>query len=191
AGWRGALLRFGERIFGHSRANANRNANAPRDSGLKLLKLRNAESERHAREMEKLGRAGGPSSLPSYYDYEHQFGPVPAQRTERWSAQSGSMYSQVTGMPRRAAEPRMPVKNVEPMPSRFSWTTSGSSVHRSPPPPPPPPPPPVPQTEAQKYAMSVSTPDGVGGMQRGMYWLEPMSTGSTGANSGSKNPFRK
>lgn len=163
--WRWRLLRFGERLFGHA---PSKRFIPPEQEGMRLKKMHAAEEGRHQRQLEKMG---GPSSLPSYYEHDQD---SPSQH--RYSGVSESLYSQVTGAPRRVPDPRQPVKDVPPMASRFSWTTAGSSVRRAPSP--------VQQTEAQKYAMSIRAPEGT---QPGMYWLEPVNTGT----SNSKNPFRK
>ncbi|THH15129.1 hypothetical protein EW146_g5300 [Bondarzewia mesenterica] len=162
--WRWRLLRFGERLFGHA---PSRRFVAPEQEEVRLTKIPGAEERRHRRQLEKLG---GSSALPSYYDYDHV-------HDRRQSTATESLYSQVTGAPRRTAEPRQPIKDVPPMASRFSWTTSGSSMRSAPSPP-------APQTEAQKYAMSVSAPQGT---EAGLNRLEPSNTGS----SSSRNPFRK
>lgn len=203
--WKFRLMRFGERLFGHA---PTRMMNPVEEEEMQLMKMRNVEQERHLREMKKLG---GPSSLPSYYDFKDQDdhdlrsssshsrpssyyppGSRAYQDDNRMSpSRSESIYSQVTGMPRKTPDPRQPVKEMgtgltaaPPLPnmgSRFSWTTQDtkSSRRRSPESLAPPPQ----ATEAQEYVRRVRTPEG----ERGAYWLEPTNTGA----SASKNPFRR
>ncbi|KAH7928138.1 growth factor receptor domain-containing protein [Leucogyrophana mollusca] len=173
------LVRFGEKLFGHTPSQPR-----PDSDEIALWKLRAAEEARHNREMEKLvgayeySRAGSsraPSPLPSLYDHKHY---APEHDSHRLSG--GSMYSAMTGIPRRGPEPRQPVK-TNPLTSRFSSTTLGSSVHKKPstkardltPAKP---------TDAEAYAASVR---GESPEPRGSYWITPTSTG------GSRNPFRK
>ncbi|KAI0317494.1 insulin-like growth factor binding protein [Amylostereum chailletii] len=170
--WRFRLLRFGERLFGHK---PSRIVDPRQEEELKMMKLRNAEEERHAQTM---GKLGGSSHLPSYYDRP------PSPDSRRISSNySDSIYSQITGVPRKGPQPRQPVKTMQPMASRFSWTTAGTSSRRQPPPPV------IPQTEAQRYAHSMRTltpsPEEEA---RGTYWLKPSPTGGS---SESKNPFRR
>ncbi|KAH9890512.1 insulin-like growth factor binding protein [Cubamyces lactineus] len=212
-GWRYRLVRFGERLFGHKKSQrwmvppeheedirmeklrAAEEARYGRD----VEKLRRESSMRTDRDLEKLigsyeySRAGSsraPSPLPSLRDYDgdrhshkaSSHGSDPRARVANDLAQE-SLYSQVTGQPRRAPEPRQPVRNAaDLLPSRFSNTTysswltpdptPGPQVHAAP-------------TPAQEYARSVTQ---LGAQpesppQRGAYWLQPTSTG------GSRNPF--
>ncbi|OCH83737.1 hypothetical protein OBBRIDRAFT_507709 [Obba rivulosa] len=110
-----------------------------------------------------------------------------AAREKRLSATSisgTSVYSQITGLPPRAPQPRQPTRGATvPLASRFSATTCSSGERdwdkvfldspRSQAP-----------TPAQEYARSVSQQqtqqDG-----RGANWLQPTNTGG----SGSRNPF--
>ncbi|VDB84516.1 unnamed protein product [Peniophora sp. CBMAI 1063] len=168
--WRWRLAEFGQRLFGGGNPEERRQR-----AGLKQLKLRNAEQERHALVM---GKLGGPSSLPSYHD--HSRASSLNGHGQRWSGgDHESFYSQVTGLPPRAPVPRQPVRDPAPMASRFSWTTVGTTPF------------PRYQTEAQRYAQSVRTaspvpsePEG----ERGSYWLKPNNTGAT---TQSTNPFRR
>jgi hypothetical protein len=150
--WRWRLVRFGEKLFGH-----NKSTRVPEESeDIKLMKMRDAEEARHEREMEKLvgtyeySRAGsrssrGPSTLPSLHDHSHH------RRDSQGSAtlSAESLYSQVTGMPRRMPEPRQPLKHGELPKSRFSlstFTSSNYSGKRKAPPP---------VTDAELYAQAV------------------------------------
>ncbi|KII89391.1 hypothetical protein PLICRDRAFT_53827 [Plicaturopsis crispa FD-325 SS-3] len=164
--WRWRLVRFGEKLFGH-KASRRVDVEQGRDMDMDMKRLRlreEAEEEAlHDREMEKIVGAyqySRASTLPSLHSYNHH-------QHRRLSADS--LYSQVTGLPRRTPEPRQPVKDKDPR-SRFSSTTVGSSLRSKPsmrsnnsaaPPMP---------TDAEAYAMS---------------WREPNHTG------GSKNPFRR
>lgn len=180
-------------------------------------KLRVAEDARHERDMDRLldayaypraGSSRAPSPLPSLRSYDgdrHSH-----KGSDRSHGSSGrrdgharlaeeSLYSQVTGQPRRAPEPRQPVRNASPPPapppmpprgrpdvpsSRFSgasttyssWLVPDPPVRHAP-------------TPAQEYARSVSQLDHVPEQQqRGAYWLQPSHTGGSG---GSRNPFLK
>lgn len=177
--WRWRLARFGERLFGHSRNPR------PESEEIALWKLRAAEEARHHKEMEKLIGAHGhsrsgsirPSSpLSSLHPYKRR-GSHDDTNTLCNRLSAGSMYTQVTGMARTGAEPRQPVKS-DPVTSRFSTTTLGSSVPKKPnvlkrqPSPNPP-------TPAEAYAASVrQSPE-----TDSMYWITPTNTG------GSRNPF--
>ncbi|KAJ7778743.1 insulin-like growth factor binding protein [Mycena maculata] len=206
--WRARLVRFGERLFGHAHSRA---APAPgittadvEGEAIKLMRMRNAEEARHHGEMEKLqlfgayeySRAGSvrassyrassshhsraPSTLPSLDGRDHPTA-VAAQMSR------SSMYSQLTGVPRNAPEPRQPVgKNLLAALHRYpsSVSSAGRSYMYSAPPearlvdvdslaP----------TEAQVYAdavrpaLAASPP---------MQWLQPTRTGTS-----SNNPFRR
>ena len=168
--WRLRLMRFGEKLFGHSPSQPR-----PDSEEIALWKLRAAEEARHNRELEKLieahgfSRAGSPheSKRLDPQDYE-------SYRSQRLSG--ASMYSELTGMPQRGPEPRQPVK-TNALTSRFSSTTLGSSMYKkqnltrrepfSP----------KPQTDAEAYAASVR--------------LSPPATVMPTNTGGSRNPFRK
>ncbi|OBZ75440.1 hypothetical protein A0H81_04911 [Grifola frondosa] len=188
--WRGRLLRFGERLFGHKRGQ--RWMLPAEGEDIRLEKLRAAEEARHEHNMEKLigayeySRAGSsrqPSPLPSLRDVQRRRSPPREQREEHYPAERlehDSLYSQVTGLPRRAPEPRQPVRNAaELLPSRFSNTTYSSweTLEMVQPAKPP--------TPAQEYARSVAQAQAQEEAPRGAYWLQPTNTGS------SHNPFRK
>jgi hypothetical protein len=162
--WRWRLVRFGERLFGHKASTR-----VVEDSDdIKLMKMRAAEEARHEHEMEKLvgayeySRSGtrssrGPPTVVSVHDHHHD-------SRDSVTLSADSIYSQVTGMPRRLPEPRQPLKNVDLPKSRFSLSTLGSSTHygkRKPPPP---------VTDAAAYAQAVR--------------MEKTSTGGS-------NPFRR
>jgi len=186
-GWRMRLLRFGERLFGHRQPNpAWVVPDEERD--IKLERMRATEDDRHFRTMEKRGgysRQGSrqPSPLPSLRDYRDDGWDAPKnQRGSLATMSNDSLYTHITGQPRRTPEPRQPARNArELLPSRFSDTTLGShdvrrleknraERDRSP-------------TPAQEYARSWMAQDEDTG--RGSYWLKPSDTGN------SKNPFRR
>ncbi|KAJ7611693.1 insulin-like growth factor binding protein [Roridomyces roridus] len=198
------FVRFRRKLFGGHRASRRRQAAdvAPpithedvESEAIKLMKMRNAEEARHHREMEKLELFGA-------YEYEH------SRRLSRASSNHApstlpplngpqnnladqvsrsSIYSQVTGMPRAAPEPRQPVnKALNRYPSSVS-SAGRSYMFRAP----------APEarlvdvdvpvvvpaaTEAQVYAQAVRPGLGNGGT----YWLEPHRTGTS-----SNNPFRR
>lgn len=198
-GWRARLVRFGERLFGHS--NRGRAAVLPVHHDLarediKLQNLRDSEDARHQREVESFidaydysskpeSRSSmAPSALPSRDGYHGQ------NVTHNPNRLSGhSLYSEVTGRPRQTAEPRQPVKK-DMLASRFSSSTLSSSysyrsrdrdrVVLAPTPPVP--------TDAEAYMMAVrpgldASPPSNGGS----HWIQPNHTGS----SSSRNPFRR
>nr|VWP02329.1 SnodProt1 [Ganoderma boninense] len=188
-----------------------------------LSARRRASALRHEKEMDgildayeysRAGSSRAPSPLPSLHSYEddrhsHKGSsrgsdsdrnrgrkPVPVHDLTQ-----ESLYSQVTGQPRRAPEPRLPLRGRDVPPadvphSRYSGSTTYSSWLL--------PDPPAdhsrlgagtPPTPAQEYARSVSQqghrPGELEGQnqnapQRGAYWLHPAHTGSSG---GSRNPF--
>ncbi|KAI0933443.1 hypothetical protein AcV5_005588 [Taiwanofungus camphoratus] len=187
--WRWRLMRFGERLFGHT--PMQRWVVPEENDEVRLEKLRAAEEARYDRDMEKLigsyeySKAGSyrqPSPLPSLREYDGRQSnrrEAPHHASNRLSAGSlsaGSLYTQVTGMPRRAPEPRQPVKKgADMLPSRFSDTTYGTSEEVFDPPKAP--------TPAQEYARSVTQAQQ--DPPRGSYWMRPINTGP------SRNPFRR
>lgn len=89
----------------------------------------------------------------------HPSSQAPADKgPKRLSGASASMYSQITGLPRRTPEPRVPLKEQDRLQSRFStstWNTvSTSSTGKTRRELLPPPPPPLP-TEAEAYMRAV------------------------------------
>ncbi|OAX36075.1 hypothetical protein K503DRAFT_744939 [Rhizopogon vinicolor AM-OR11-026] len=175
--WRWRLARFGEKLFGHSRREP-----LPESEEIALWKLRAAEEARHHTEMEKLigGSSRSPSPLPSLHHYKRRGSHDYSDAHSSGRLSAGSMYSQVTGMPRTGPEPRQPVK-TNPLTSRFSTTTFGSSVCKKPSVSHHELTPHMPPTDAEAYAASVRQspePDT-------SYWITPTNTG------GSRNPFRK
>ena len=191
--WRWRLVRFGEKLFGH---NASRKVVpvpvSEENEDIKLTKLRDAEEARHNREMENLigsyeySRTGSRSSRAPTSLYDHRTRDShPPSHSSRLSG--GSLYSQVTGMPRQTPEPRQPIKK-DLMSSRLSSSTLSSSIYSSgkdrelvPPPPIP-----MPRTDAEAYAMAVRPGLALSPPSQGAYWMESMNTGNS-----SRNPFRK
>ena len=157
--WRWKLVRFGERLFGHAPSQRVYAQDEPEE--IRLKKLRAAEEARED-DMEKLTG-----------NYEHSRAEsrrAPSRDSQAFSdssqghsirLSSGSLYSRVTGMPRRTAEPRQPVKNANVLSSRFSMTTLGSDKSQ-------PKLSPLPSTEAEAYAASVrESPE-----PRGAPWMK-------------------
>lgn len=193
-----------------------------------LEKMRLAESERHERDMARLraselrhehdmdklldaydytraGSSRAPSPMPSLRSYDsdrhsHKASSRGSNKalTANDKLAQESLYSQVTGQPRRAPEPRQPVRGIPDVPSsRFSQSTTYSSWLA------PDPPSQSPPTPAQEYARSVSQlamlaqvdqpappqpqpqpqPWQQQQEQRGAYWLQSTHTGGT------RNPF--
>ncbi|PIL33018.1 hypothetical protein GSI_04467 [Ganoderma sinense ZZ0214-1] len=158
-----------------------------------LPSLHSYDDDRHSHKASSRGSSSG-----SDRDRDHARGrkPVPVHDLTQ-----ESLYSQVTGQPRRAPEPRLPLRGRDAPPadvphSRYSGSTTYSSWLL--------PDPPAdrsglgagagaPPTPAQEYARSVSQQGhragelgGQDAPQRGAYWLHPAHTGSSG---GSRNPF--
>ena len=207
-GWRGRLVRFGERLFGHRRTHlARAQPHAPYayaiSKPMPMDELRVAEEAQHERDVDKLldaydySRAGssrGPSPLPSLHDYGHAPDtkrPLDApHRLSAFSLSNESLYSHVTGQPRTGPQARQPVRAVRDLlPSRFSFSTASASPQRSPEAIPPPLPGmggERPMTPAQEYARLVSLQSSQPQPQsRGTYWVERTDTGN------SRNPFRQ
>ncbi|KAF8156715.1 TNFR/NGFR cysteine-rich region family protein [Crassisporium funariophilum] len=150
--WRWRLIRFGEKLFGHTRSRR-----APQivhlgpvreeSEGIKLSKLRAAEEARGTslgapsrgnggsgaeEDMVKLiGSYNRPASPePSkYHPYHTRLTAADQRSISDGSSQHSapSMYSQVTGAPRRVPDPRQPLK--KDLTSRFSLSTYGSAEH--------------------------------------------------------------
>jgi hypothetical protein len=107
--WRWQLVRFGEKLFRH---NASRRA-FPMEN--RSSRLRAAEEARHRSDVDKL--AGS-------YHYSKRSAPLQSNShhhrplSDSTQLSAPSIYSQMTGVPRRTPEPRQPVKG-DPQ-SRFS-----------------------------------------------------------------------
>ncbi|KAI0085954.1 hypothetical protein BDY19DRAFT_986857 [Irpex rosettiformis] len=188
------LVRFGEKLFGHKRS---RMVPAYDVEQVRMEKMRSAEEDQYNRDMDKLldsydySRAGssrGPSPLPSLKDYEYHRERA-RKRLSGVSLTHDSIYSQVTGLPRRGPEPRQPVRNARDLlPSRFSDTTSDKSGPQGSPPPtmeellktsrPPTPA----QEFARQYTLNQNQQQPAT-EARGAYWVTPNQTGN------SHNPF--
>lgn len=171
--WRLRLIRFGEKLFGRSPSEPR-----PDSEEIALWKLRASEEARHHREMEKLMDAYGFSRSNSPHESKRmELDDHESYRSHRLSG--GSLYTEVIGMPQRGPEPRQPVK-TNPLTSRFSSTTVGSSVHKKPSSTRREPFPPKLQTDAEAYASSIRQSPQASGKSHS---VTPMNTG------GSRNPF--
>jgi hypothetical protein len=206
--WRRRVL---WRLFGR-RAQPIQLVVPPQDDSeaIKLMKIRNAEEARHHHEMEKLQlygayeystRSGAPSALPSLHDDRH----LDHHRDSSWSgsglglnrlsSSDGSIYSQITGMPRKAPEPRQPVRDRDgagrlmPPTSRFSMSTKSSEGRRV-------------KTEDTVADMPLvdidfdeedkkSAAEQYAKDMREQKSLVPASTGGSSSSFGSRNPFRR
>ncbi|KAL0947667.1 hypothetical protein HGRIS_013755 [Hohenbuehelia grisea] len=173
--WRWRLVRFGEKLFGHSRSHRAH----PETEEMKLMKLRAAEEARYERDMDKL--------LDSY-DYERAGSSrSPVTRSEKRDMprhlSANSLFSEVTGARRRGPDARQPVK-TDHTSSRLSASTLGSYMYTSPPRDTHAPPVPALPTDAQTYA-DANRPVVASPPAQGAYWMQPVKTGS------STNPFRK
>jgi hypothetical protein len=154
-GWRGklgALFSRGPRIPKEEKV------------ALRVARLRNLEEERHMARLGKLGVLAQSSSVP------------PSQYARSVAGETGSLYSQVTGVPPRAPMPRQPVllgaRSVER--GSESWRYSGTTISSS-----------RSITDAQRYVKSVEDRDELDeGGSHGGYSGHPAGTGS-------RNPFRK
>lgn len=174
--WRLRLVRFGERLFGRSPSQ-----HRPDSEEIALWKLRAAEEARHNLELEKLIGAYGFSRASSPHEPKR----VESQDYESYHSHQrlsgASLYSVTTGMPQSGPEPRQPVK-TNPLTSRFSSTTFGSSVHKNQSLTRREPFSPKPQTDAQMFAASVRlSPQAT----RESCQVKPTNTGGS-----RNNPFR-
>jgi len=149
-GWRGKLA-----------ALFSRGPRIPKEEkvALRVARLRNIEEERHMAALGKLGVSAPPS------------------RYARSAAgETGSLYSQVTGVPKRVPVPRIPVSTHRGDVERGSesWRYSGTTISSS-----------RSITAAQQYVKSVEERDELDrGGSDGGYSGAPAGTGS-------RNPFRK
>lgn len=169
--WRARFLRF----FGHH--PPRREWMVPDEE--RDVKLARLHKQQHYAPVET---RDGPEPL------DHDDDGWEARRNQRRSLvtmSSESLYTHITGQPRRMPEPRQPARNARDLlPSRFSDTTLGSHEilqlkkdlaererERA-------------LTPAQEYARSWMV-QGDDESRRGSYWMKPNHTG------GSKNPFRR
>jgi hypothetical protein len=155
-GWRGrlgALFSRGPRIPKEEKV------------ALRIARLRNLEEERHMATLGKLGVLAPSSSSSSV---------PPSQYPRSVAGETGSLYSQVTGVPPRVPVPRLPVGARSVERGRESWRYSGTTISSS-----------RSITEAQRYVKSVEDRDELDeGGSDGGYSGHPAGTGS-------RNPFRK
>ncbi|KAF9460295.1 insulin-like growth factor binding protein [Collybia nuda] len=130
SGWRWRLVRFGEKLFGHKRSRRVPVVVVPTESeAVKLRTLRAAEEARvidHEEDLVKLiGEYQYPSRAPSPQPRPQQHKTYTGRPLSDASQLSApSMYSQMTGMPRKAPEPRQPLRQKD-LTSRFSASTYG------------------------------------------------------------------
>ncbi|KDQ59747.1 hypothetical protein JAAARDRAFT_175248 [Jaapia argillacea MUCL 33604] len=198
-GWRWRFIRFGEKLFGHNASKRAQPIALDEEAGfgetddIKLMKMRNAEEESHHKEIDKLigsyeysRSSQAPSGGPEHYRSRALGDSDPYTDTNRLSA--SSWYSQLTGNPRRAPEPRQPVRTN--LNSRFSSSDQSSmysSATRELLPPGPMsidrPPTQAEEYRTQKQQAASSSPPSVGS-----YWIQPTNTGNSSA---SRNPFRQ
>ena len=207
--WKQRLVRFGERLFGHTPKNrlAGRHAYAagpqgyPGDIKKGDIAMQDLEAQRRWRDDPKrpatyhdnddfdgiLGAydygetiRSNPSEYSHFYDRQPHNNPAAELEREYSRLQqqkpredvlesiaSQSIYSQVTGVKKRAPDPRARARDF-PLTSRFSTSTGGGSDRSRT------------LTPAQEYKSSVQ----LGEVQRDI-------TGSSGHSSGSNNPFAK
>ncbi|KAF5368219.1 hypothetical protein D9615_010523 [Tricholomella constricta] len=137
SGWRWRLIRFGEKLFGHRRSRKAAMVVPGESEAMKLTKLRAAEEARHEEDMVKLigeyqhpSRSASPASLSrqctTYTTHNDRLAPGDRRSTGEASLQSApSIYSQMTGVPRKAPEPRQPLRKKD-LTSRFSSSTYSS-----------------------------------------------------------------
>ena len=133
-GWRWKFLRFGEKIFCHTRSRRVHIVHlGPSQDESELNRLRMVEEARHptyfnaggGEEEEDIVKLIGLYNQPysseasRYHSNHHDRAPPVDQRSLSDASQHSapSMYSQVTGVPRKAPDPRQPLK------SRFSMST--------------------------------------------------------------------
>ncbi|KAF8481423.1 hypothetical protein JB92DRAFT_3038461 [Gautieria morchelliformis] len=185
AAWRRGLDKFATLFKGNHKPS--RGMFVKETEYQRLQRLRDAESARHQHEMNKLEGSyvkslkRVPSPQPSIDGASRTSSPLPNRRS------APSLYSQLTGIPRKGPEPKQPSRELDLergdlLTSRFSSTTSGTSVYRSPSGRLPEELPPMP-SDAATYAAQHSQPTS--------FWLipaDPIVPTDTGA---SKNPFRR
>lgn len=123
------FMRLGEKLFGHGHHRQRIVVTHPAQEteSIKLAKMRAAEEARHDRDVDSLI-----DSYESRGVHHHWHVGETKSLSERASQLSApSLYSQVTGMPRRTPEPRQPVKSSRDLMSRFSSSASSSSSNRN------------------------------------------------------------
>lgn len=132
-GWRWKLIRFGEKLFGRARSPrvpiVHPGPSRQEREDFKLTQLRMAEEARRPASFAASGEDGGDADLVKliasynrpyspetsrYHNNHHDQIPLADQRS---LSDASSMYSQMTGLPRKVPDPRQPLK------SRFSMST--------------------------------------------------------------------
>ena len=178
------FVRFGEKLFGHGPRTGpvhlpmHMQELPPRRydgaAGNTEAKRMLSEDALHSKQMDHL--------IDSYKfsDHESDHGSYYAPAQSIQQVEADSIYSQMTGEPRKQPEPRMPVK------SRFSLTTVGSSstsssarreLKRVPVPP---------ASDAELYAASIRHEPAP---PNGSYRVTRQGTGASTGSKNSNNPF--
>jgi len=121
--WRWRLVRFGEKLFGHT---ASRRVVPTESESVRLTKLRAAEEARLGRDMDKLMGSyhSKPPSPLRTNGHHHRIAGDGRSLSDSSQLSAPSIYSQMTGIPRRTPEPRQPTRG-DPH-SRFSSSTLDS-----------------------------------------------------------------
>ena len=184
AAWRRRFDKFTDFFKGHKQ-HARSGMFVKETEYQRLQRLRDAEAARHEHEMSKLESTYVkslkriPSPQPSI-DVARSY--RDSHSSNRTSAPS--LYSQVTGLPRKGPEPKQPSRELDlergdVLTSRFSTTTSGTSIYRNP-------------SDRRPEALPPMPSEGEpGNRPPTSFWLipvEPLVPTDTGA---SKNPFRR
>ncbi|KAF9264245.1 hypothetical protein L218DRAFT_926619 [Marasmius fiardii PR-910] len=242
-GWRWKMMRLGEKVFGHKTSQRIYLQPAVATEDIKLRELEEGGHDEyrdapHSKYRKSVGqstydmdgligayqysdddrkskKSHVPSVLPSLNVHHHHHHTYDNGHSKDLNKLSGSsLYSEITGLPRNAPEPKQPVRTkpllLNPNASRFSHSSFGSSVYSAnssnpsigllrkvttaP-------------TDAQRYAREVRpTLGGADGsrvdqypetgtlvdtsddvpVMKGMYWIEPQYT-----ETSHNNPFRR
>lgn len=185
--WRLRFDKFTTFFKGNNKSQATSGMFVKETEYQRLQRLRDAEAARHEHEMSKLesnyvkSLKSVPSPQPSIDGANHS----DSHSSNRVSAPS--LYSQVTGLPRKGPEPKQPLREFDLergdlLTSRFSSTTSGTSIYRNPAETQPEALPPMP-SDAETYASQHRQPTS--------FWLIPAERLVPTNTGGSKNPFRR
>lgn len=129
--WRWRLIRFGEKLFGHSdnRRVLIRHPNNRESESVKLAKIRDAEEARNSSDgLLKDDDDDIVKIIGSYREHDPPLSQDDVRPLSGISSHAApSIYSQVTGAARRGPDVRQPVKELT---SRFSDSTQNSWEHR-------------------------------------------------------------
>lgn len=145
--WRWRLIRFGEKLFGHHRSTRVvpvLPVHGSHSESMKLTKIHTSDisgpSPLHGStgDEEDMVRLIGSYQRPvspepsRFHTHHHRLTPVDQRSISETSHVSApSIYSQMTGVPRRVPDPRQPVKKE--LTSRFSSSTLSSGEYLLPP----------------------------------------------------------